>query len=562
MKRFLSFILVLLTIVSIIPSNIRDFFVLHANASTETGFITPSKTDERNEDGKHLILNADGSYGGTLFDAKYGTGAPLNGEYDIKNSEYYMTDNDFYNMPSDAYRTLIPHFSSYQQTMADTSGIACLMMVLNYLGEDVHTKYSELALLEKYEDVNKTTVFGKGTTPKQMIALIESLGLNISAAREGIEISDSLAKAEKQTRTKEFLQGCLADGKFVLVRYNAPNGFGWKVVIGYDTQGNVTDINTEKQYDYFGDDVIIFADPFDCYDHKQDGYSIIRAQEFLVWWRNINASGSMSSKYSYIVIDPNISIDHKRENVDEAVKQMLFDLHLPRNPDGSYGGTRDKALYGTVTSGNGYINHTNRSYYKINDFYNMGSVGTRMLLSGYTVLQQTMSSSCAICAVNSVLKYYGTESESHYDLELSYLNLYESLNPEIPVKGNGSSARGHDKTLESMGYIAFFNSSAVGSGKKFLTYEEYISFLLYNLQNGRPICCGTYLGSGHYMTVIGYDDMGTDFIYDDVIITANSSDCRDGYQDGYNIYPAMQFFAQHTNSSISSMQNMIVVYKK
>ena len=84
----------------------------------------------------HMILNKDQSYGGSLSEKKYGKGAPLNGEYDVENSPYYVVNNDFYNMPSTKERTIFPRFSSYQQTMQDSSGLACLMMILNYMGED------------------------------------------------------------------------------------------------------------------------------------------------------------------------------------------------------------------------------------------------------------------------------------------------------------------------------------------------------------------------------------------------------------------------------------------
>ena len=209
MKRILSFILILSSLVCISPINLGDVFTISASALADNGFITPSVSDPRNEDGKHLILNIDGSYGGSLFDAKYGKGAPLNGEFDQKDSEYFYTANDYYNMASDAYRTLIPHFSSYQQTMADTSGIACILMILNYLGHNVQTEYSELALLEKYEAVNKTTVFEKGTTESGLIALVNSLNLGYTAEKAGLGISKNDVKATKQQKVKTFIQSCL-----------------------------------------------------------------------------------------------------------------------------------------------------------------------------------------------------------------------------------------------------------------------------------------------------------------------------------------------------------------
>lgn len=73
----------------------------------------------------------------------------------------------------------------------------------------------------------------------------------------------------------------------------------------------------------------------------------------------------------------------------------------------------------------------------------------------------------------------------------------------------------------------------------------------------------TNLGSGHYLTVIGHNDMGTaEYIYDDVIITADSCDYWDGRQDGYNTYCANKFYRQHTNGSHSLLQCYVVVEKK
>ena len=72
----------------------------------------------------------------------------------------------------------------------------------------------------------------------------------------------------------------------------------------------------------------------------------------------------------------------------------------------------------------------------------------------------------------------------------------------------------------------------------------------------------TFLGSGHFIVVIGFDDMGTDYIYDDVIVTADPCDYWDGYQDGYNVFPATKFFRQHTNSKYNALQNYLVIDKK
>ena len=516
---------------------------------------TPAKAPDS------LILNADGSFGGTLNKSLYGEGAPKNGQYNVANSAYYTVNNDYYNMSSTSERIIFPKFKSYQQTMQDSSGLACVLMILNYTGKDTQNTYTELELLKKYEEVNNTTVYGNGTTEEGLVKLVNELGVGFTAANTGLKFSGS-SDSTRIADTKKFFQNSIKEGKFVLVRYQSPVGNGWKIVAGYDTLGNIQNTRTEEYSDHHGDDVIIFAEPFDGGDHCQDGFATERAQDFYIWWREMAIDGTVddSSKWTYVVIDPNLDITYNYQSVDKTVKQKLYDLHLPLNPDGTYGGTRNEELYGAITSGRGWWNHTNSNYYKINDFYNMGSEGSRVLLKNYTVLQQTMSSSCGICATTSVLKYYG-EAGSYYDMELSYVNDYERIMNK-KIKGTGTTVIGLKKTVDEKGYTGKTSYVAAGSTPKYATYEAYVQFMRENLQAGRPIVTCTYLGSGHFVTVIGYDDMGTDYIYDDVFVIADSCDYWDGYQDGYNVFSAYKFFRQHTNKGYTPLQSMLVIYKK
>ena len=435
---------------------------------------------------------------------QYGEGAPLNGAYNVENSPYYVVTNDFFNMPSTQERLIFPQFKTYQQTMQDTSGLACLLMVLDYMGQDVENQYSELALLEKYEQLNGVEVYNNGTTEEGLIKLIDSLNLGYTATNEDPAASEGFTSAEMKT----FFLDAISQGKFVLVRYQSPVGYGWKVVIGYDDLGEVTDTTTGKQTTTDGDDVIIFAEPYDGADHCQDGYATERALDFCVWWKHMDVTGDVTDEYSFIVIDPNLDITFDLQPVDETVKQTLYDIHLPLNPDGTYGSSRDEMRYGTIISGRGWWNHTESSYYKINDFYNIGSEGSRIMLKNYTVLQQTMRSSCGNCAVNSVLSYYGMEGDP-YELEETYVKLYEKVNKKN-VRGNGTSPKGHVAALAEWGYVATNYGGTATTGIPFPTYDSYMEFIRTNLEAGKPIVVSTYLGSGHFLTVIGMDDMGTD----------------------------------------------------
>ena len=552
MKKIISLLLVFVSVLGIFA----QAGVNPAQAAEATQFTPNATVDPRNKPGKYFILNQDGSYGGSYDELAYGKGAPLNGEYDVENSQYFITD-DYFNLPSTEERTLFPNFSPYQQTMQDTSGIACVLMVLNYLGYDVKNQYSEIELLKKYEQVNGKTVYGKGTTPTGLKKLVESLGL-------GFEVQTSITGEldfSAKEYAREMIEQILADGKFLLVRWQSPTDFGWKVVIGYDDMGPVLNCMTNEMRDFVNDDMLIFAEPNDCYDHFQDGYTVTKMKEFHMWWLNMNAAGTISDKYSFVVIDPKIDIDFNRQAKDLTEKQTYYDVNIPRNPNGDYGGTRDKTLYGPVRVSNGGNNHKEANYVKHTDYYNMKSEGSRLLLENYQILQQTMYASCGICSTSSIIKHYGFEPDtSYYDLEEKLALSFNTMH-NVNINQYGIPSMRHlMEALRSWGYSAYVNATAAGNLPRFTTYEQWAAFLQYHLANDRPISFGANAGSAHFITVIGFDDMGTDYIYDDVIITSDSADFNDHYQDSYVVYPATAFYRHDTSGNHKYLQQYAVVY--
>ena len=66
-----------------------------------------------------------------------------------------------------------------------------------------------------------------------------------------------------------------------------------------------------------------------------------------------------------MVIDPEIEFNFNRESRDMTVEQVIPELHLLRNADGSYGGTTNEELYGAGTPLNGANNHIEENYYKL-----------------------------------------------------------------------------------------------------------------------------------------------------------------------------------------------------
>lgn len=495
-----------------------------------------------------LILNADGSYGGSINQALYGIGAPKNGEYNVENSPYFMY-NDFYNMSctNDEYPlTIFNKFKSYQQTMQDSSAFACLVMVFNRLGLDVSNEYSELNLLNSYQSYHNTTVYNNGDSVDDVNlgAFIKSLNLSIEVDVHKIENFDS-----GDTFTRKQIIDNLKAGNYVLLRYQSANGFGWKVVIGYDEMGT----------DSVLDDIIIFADPFDSADHYQTGYSHVRFDNLLKWYKKVDVNCNITNENQSVIIKPNVQPDFIYANRDTTVKQTLYELHHILNADGSYGGTRDANAYGTISTKNGNRNRTFTTYYKINDYYNLGDENTRLLLKNYNTIQQTMASSCGICTTISVFKYYG-EPITEID-EVNFYHYYEE------VTGDSPSTRGSDTehlltAIKKKGYDGEQSYTTKNQTAKFQNYNEFKSFVVENLSKDRPIMICIAPRGGHYVTIIGFDDMGTDYIYDDAIIISDSSDCWDHYQDGYNTYSANHLFGMFTNGSHSRSQPYVVFYPK
>jgi hypothetical protein len=181
----------------------------------------PEEPEEPEELKKYLILDEFGNYGGTTNKSRYGVGAPLNGEYDQQESVYYRV-NDFYNKKSTEDRTIIPHFAPYQQTMADSGGLACGLMILNYFGEDIRNTYNEVELVKLYEQLNETEVYGNGTDAQGLKKLFNHIGYSaITGYKESGSTTD-----EKIANFITWALLQLEKGRLIMVRYQDDREFG------------------------------------------------------------------------------------------------------------------------------------------------------------------------------------------------------------------------------------------------------------------------------------------------------------------------------------------------
>lgn len=176
--------------------------------------------------------------------------------------------------------------------------------------------------------------------------------------------------------------------------------------------------------------------------------------------------------------------------------------------------------------------HVDSRYYISNDWYNIESDSSLVILSHFKTIQQSDQMACAIDCVLMVMEYYGLRDDW---TEAGLLPLRRDHNAQ------------HTGTCLDQMMDIFDN---VGGFEYLTTYNyapQFISPWLLRtfLRNGVPVIVGWSAWGGHWEVVIGYDDMGTPFNeYDDVLIFADPYDLTDHNQDGYTTYSAQRFFTE------------------
>ena len=178
---------------------------------------------------------------------------------DHSRSRYYIA-NDFYNMKSEGSLHILSHFETYQQTTEYTCGAASALMVLNWFGKK---KYHEIAVGQLVESHPC-----KGSTVENIADFFDLIGWDVDYH------ADTNKKFETIEDVEKFFVETIDSGVPVMIDWVDWAGH-WQVLIGIDT------CNSESPYD----DVLIFADPYDITDHKQDGYYTFPLGRFFGMWR-------------------------------------------------------------------------------------------------------------------------------------------------------------------------------------------------------------------------------------------------------------------------------------
>lgn len=223
------------------------------------------------------------------YDTKTQGASSAYGRADVRNSRYFRAP-DYYNMRSDHKGlTIISKFKTYQQTTEVSCGPAMVLMQLHYFGQ---SGFEELQLCTSLGTKGERDALTReiGTDTQHIAEFFKGLGWQVESALDNSSGKESFEDIE---RFAVFVQTKLQQQQPIMVESMYWGGH-WRIIIGYDT------MNTP----YLDDDVLIFADPYDTQDHRQDGYSVQTLAGFYYTWKDVDMLPKNQRIQQWVVARP------------------------------------------------------------------------------------------------------------------------------------------------------------------------------------------------------------------------------------------------------------------
>ena len=173
-------------------------------------------------------------------------------------------------------------------------------------------------------------------------------------------------------------------------------------------------------------------------------------------------------------------------------------------------------------------------YYTGIDFDTLSSSDHLTVIPLKSYRQQVTNYSCGAVAAMTVMSYYGRPVNNTDDEEI---RLAHEIYPDVTEK-TGINPVQMTAWLNRHGWNATWHTGGTRDT------------LLANLNAGIPTIVEWIDWGGHWVVVVGYDTRGTETVWDDVIIFADSVDCHDDRVDGityanYGEFDAMWFDAHY-----------------
>ena len=173
-------------------------------------------------------------------------------------------------------------------------------------------------------------------------------------------------------------------------------------------------------------------------------------------------------------------------------------------------------------------------YFKPNNYYDGTDISdTLVLIDHFQTYQQTSERSCGAASVLMVVNYLTGEApgEDTLDKEMD-IRYVDTVRKDGSY---GATTASVAEALRSRGFEAQTSADTQDAdGYSFYSEQELAEFLSGQLQAKKPVLMENVEWGGHWMVLIGYDNMGTpDIMLDDVLVFADPYDTSDQCQDGY-----------------------------
>lgn len=175
-------------------------------------------------------------------------------------------------------------------------------------------------------------------------------------------------------------------------------------------------------------------------------------------------------------------------------------------------------------------------YYMVPDYYHMESSGPLHILPEFATYQQQEEHTCAAACALMVLRYFGNDGYTE-----------EQLAKQMgSVPGEGTPVEAVRKFFTDLDWEVESHESFE---KRFLSEQEFISWLIEMLDRRIPVMVDWLDWGGHWQVIIGIDTENNDSDCDDVLILADPCDITDHCRDGYYTYSAPRFFSMWREGS-------------
>jgi hypothetical protein len=186
-----------------------------------------------------------------------------NGDTQLAPTDYYVRE-----LPLPKTGLVLLDLKAYQQTTEYTCGPAAVLTLLRF-----NNRNADEMQLAKEMNTSSTC----GTTPENMANWLMGNGFTVSWGENG---------------TLDLIRENLSRKIPTLIEWSDWGGH-WVVAVGYDTR------NTDP----LSDDVIIFADPYDRHDDREEGLNWFNAERFYYMWYDARLFGKLMTRI-YITATP------------------------------------------------------------------------------------------------------------------------------------------------------------------------------------------------------------------------------------------------------------------